>query len=486
METTVDGVYVRVSDEKWEKCRRYIGEIIAELAGSPNETLDFKSLEKKRGFLIYVTRTYPAMVPYLKGFHQTLDSWRANRDEEGWKLTPKEIAASIRKSVRQPEDPPPLEAPVRVKIAARFRDDLTALQTLFSAVKPPKRQVRSTVSLEVFYGFGDASAVGHASNFQGFRRVGVRVHADDRIHYRYGHWCDEVSEASSNYRELLNLVESLEAQVASGVIRGAEVFLFTDNSTAEAVFFKGNSTSRPLFELMLRLRHVEMEGSLVLHVIHVAGTRMIAEGADGGSRGDLSQGVMSGQSVLDFVPLHLSAFERSATLEAWIRSWWDDERGELITLTPEGWFDEGQKEGCFLWAPPPAAADVVAEQLGEARHKRTSCTHITVVPRLMTGRWRKSLAKECDFSVEIPAGKTPFWPASMHEPLILFVSLPLCRYAPWSYRRTGFLEGLRGELRSVWEREPKRSGNLLRELLQQERKFQTMPEDMVRPSLRHI
>ncbi len=75
---------------------------------------------------------------------------------------------------------------------------------------------------QVFYGFGDASAAGHASNFQGFRKMGTEVRADSRIHYRYGHWCDETSEESSNYRELLNLVESLEAQVESGTIRGAE------------------------------------------------------------------------------------------------------------------------------------------------------------------------------------------------------------------------------------------------------------------------
>ena len=171
-------------------------------------------------------------------------------------------------------------------------------------------------------------------------------------------------------------------------------------------------------------------------------------------------------------------------METWIRSWWDRERGDLVTLTPNGWLDEGQGQGCFLWAPPPAAADVAAEQLGEAKHKRTNCTHITVVPRLMTGRWRKVLAKESDFSVAIPAGRLACWPASMHEPLILFVSLPLCSYAPWSYRRTSFVEGLCWELRAVWESGPERSGNILRELLLQERNFQSLPEDMVRKLLR--
>jgi hypothetical protein len=49
VESTDEGVFVTVSQEKWEKSRRYIGEIIEELASS-GDTLDFKSLEKKPGF----------------------------------------------------------------------------------------------------------------------------------------------------------------------------------------------------------------------------------------------------------------------------------------------------------------------------------------------------------------------------------------------------------------------------------------------------
>ena len=89
------------------------------------------------------------------------------------------------------------------------------------------------------------------------------------------------------------------------------MFLFTDNSTAESVYFKGNSSSRKLFELMLRLRKLEMDASLILHVVSVAGTRMIKEGRDGDTRGDLTQGVMAGRPILEYIPLHLlSAFER--------------------------------------------------------------------------------------------------------------------------------------------------------------------------------
>jgi hypothetical protein len=42
VEATEEGVYVTVSQEKWEKSRRYIGEVIAELNDS--STLDFKDL----------------------------------------------------------------------------------------------------------------------------------------------------------------------------------------------------------------------------------------------------------------------------------------------------------------------------------------------------------------------------------------------------------------------------------------------------------
>ena len=45
--------------------------------------LDFRKLERDRGYLVYISRTYRSMVPYLKGIHQTLDSWRSGRNEDG-------------------------------------------------------------------------------------------------------------------------------------------------------------------------------------------------------------------------------------------------------------------------------------------------------------------------------------------------------------------------------------------------------------------
>lgn len=48
--------------------------------------MNHKELLSDRGFLVYVTRNYPAMVPFLKGFHPSVEMWRGKRDAEGWKL----------------------------------------------------------------------------------------------------------------------------------------------------------------------------------------------------------------------------------------------------------------------------------------------------------------------------------------------------------------------------------------------------------------
>eukprot|EP00978_Attheya_sp_CCMP212_P024147 scaffold75459_cov47-Attheya_sp.AAC.4 len=62
-------------------------------------------------------------------------------------------------------------------------------------------------------------------------------------------------------------------------------------------------------------------------------------------------------------------------------------------LTPEDWFELGHDirswnpgpgellhpvtlKGTWVWAPPPAAADVAIEELRKARHKRQASTHI--------------------------------------------------------------------------------------------------------------
>ena len=73
-----------------------------------------------------------------------------------------------------------------------------------------------------------------------------------------------------------------------------------------------------MFGLVYRLRMAVMKYGLILHMVHIAGTRMIDVGVDGLSQGQLSEGVMAGDSILKHVPLHLSACTRSGDVMSWL------------------------------------------------------------------------------------------------------------------------------------------------------------------------
>jgi hypothetical protein len=258
--------------------------------------------------------------------------------------------------------------------------------TLLAGDQPKLKRVRCRTKGQAYYGFGDASGAAFGASFQ----------IVDKIEFEYGQWCTEATEVeSSNWREANNLAEHLERTVREKDLRGVEIFIFTDNTMAEAAFWKGHSKSRKLFEIVLRLKKLEMNHDLLLHVVHVSGRRMIHQGTYGLSRADQTTGAMEGRQMEEFVPLHQSALEPSAQLRGWLESVLEGAKPTF--LTPEGWFGEGHGARTFVWLPAPAAAEVNVEQLGKARLKRPQSVHVVVFPRLMTGRWQRHLTRGSDF-----------------------------------------------------------------------------------------
>jgi hypothetical protein len=78
--------------EKWDKGKGIIRDLMRWTKQS--RWLDHKELKRGRGFLIYLSRTYPPMTPFLLGRHQTIDGWRSCRHEDGWKMQHAEIMAA--------------------------------------------------------------------------------------------------------------------------------------------------------------------------------------------------------------------------------------------------------------------------------------------------------------------------------------------------------------------------------------------------------
>jgi hypothetical protein len=473
-----------VSEERWEKTRSRIRWIDRQLTNDPGDDdvdhncpvghLPHKRLESIRGFLVYVSRTYPEMVPLLKGIHLTLDSWRQGRAASGWKrevdidededfdgcyLTNTIDSRLVPLEVRMRDsENPDAKPPKYVRAVPRLSQDLGTLIKLTTPDKPPPVLVRPTNTI-IGYLVGDASGSGHGTSF-------LSTH-EETISLSHGAWSEVASKRSSNFRELGNLVRRVEQLVKEGRIkRGTELFIFTDNFVTESVFYKGAARSPYLHDLVERLRMLQLHGGLFVHMLWIAGTRMIDQGTDGLSRGDFSSGVMAGKDFLSFLPLDKSALDLSPKLAEWI--------GETLpgrhawrTLSPKGWYTEGHGDGHFLWAPPPAVADAVLEQLCEAALCRPWNAHVFVCPAHMTYKWRKQLRKVADLVVTIPVGGE-LWPKENHEPLVFALICPFLAYSPWRVKGTPRLVGGQNPLPKVWSPDWSAERNILRKLWIQE------------------
>ena len=146
-------------------------------------------------------------MPYLRGWHNTIDSWRDDRDLEGWKNekdTPETnwldlLAYYLATGKISEEDYDELcsydgqgdDPPTYVLPAPRLFDDLEMLEVIFQEDLPVRYPIRHRCVVEVYYGFYDASGRGLGSMLQGSEESEITI--------RIGVWStSEAEENSSN------------------------------------------------------------------------------------------------------------------------------------------------------------------------------------------------------------------------------------------------------------------------------------------------
>jgi hypothetical protein len=85
---TGGGTMVEIdSQEKWNNTKALIQELVEMIPAGP---LSLQCLLKIQGFLMYVSRTYVWVNPYIKGMHLIIDRWRLGRADDGFKWSAKE------------------------------------------------------------------------------------------------------------------------------------------------------------------------------------------------------------------------------------------------------------------------------------------------------------------------------------------------------------------------------------------------------------
>jgi hypothetical protein len=168
-----------------------------------SEWVDHKVLERIRGVLVYVARTYKPLTLFIMGLHMSIDVWRPGRDDEGWRLRQAEVEASIDSEEESEEDRSKPSGtnlpPGQVKAVPRLLPDLKVMIELTAAEDPPMRRVRARSKVNILYCYGDASGSG----------FGWCIDFGDGVRYKLGEWCEFIQEATSNYRELRNLVNDM-------------------------------------------------------------------------------------------------------------------------------------------------------------------------------------------------------------------------------------------------------------------------------------
>ena len=321
--------------KKWIRIQTIVRSVL-----EGGDLLERKPFESGIGFLIHASATYSFLRPYLVGFYLAMNLHLGDRDDNGWRLRADKVdeeegmtdffdsvtadtisremnkeANDVGQAVRD-NVPEQTLGPGPVPVTDLLRRNAQTILRLCQGEEPVQLLVRPIKGSDnVAYAGSDASGEGF-----GFRDWFPDKHGE----FVSGYWLRTTEDSSSNWREMRTCVDKIRRDVETNRLEGREVFFVTDNSTLERAFYKGYSSSPALYEMVEDLRALSIQGSFILRIVHVAGTRMIDLGIDGLSRGELELGLMR-KALRDRIPLATSPIERSPQLLDWILTWIDSD-----------------------------------------------------------------------------------------------------------------------------------------------------------------
>jgi len=204
--------------------------------------------------------------------------------------------------------------------------------------------------------------------------------------------------------------------------------------------------------------------------------------------------------MLEFVPLHKTCLERSPLLKPQLRyclqSYADMLGQKILFLSELDWYLKGHdlregelnadkiwmpkfQSGVYIWSPAPSAGQHAIEQMRQARLKRTTSTHIYIIPRIFTSLWRKQLFKCSDLVIEMPFDNKLWTKETHHEPLTIALLFPFLPFKPWQLKRSFAFMGMGRVLRRMWQEGYFSQWDILRELFVWTGRLSTMPSNMV-------
>ena len=201
---------------------------------------------------------------------------------------------------------------------------------------------------------------------------------------------------------------------------------------------KGLSKSPKLYDLIVELPELEMEGKLIIHFIWIAVTRMIAEGTIFLSRGAVSTSNMALENFLRSLPLNQMAFALQRNLRSQVEDWLADDNWEFTDT--KNWFHKvfTKPKGSWVWCPPLALGKITVELLCEVKHMYSESRHVFLCRTLMEQQWGRMLPRVADACFTFKR-KSCLWNRALHKPLTIAFITPLLSSDPWKLSRHAHL-----------------------------------------------
>ena len=265
--------------------------------------------------------------------------------------------------------------------------------------------------------WGDGSGTGTGGTSEFADTKGTEVEAF------MGVWKAHVHNFDSNWRELRTLLYALEFVISKHPekLENVTLFYFTDNLVTYYVVHNGCSTSGRLHELIRRIKRLEVAYHFRLEPVHVPGTLMIQQGADGLSRGiGLSSDRMQRSTILESsaalqpVPFSLGLMEWILDLLNWDRStrWFhhsDSSSWDASTIL----------HTLSVWTPSPECArQAIDFFLTTWVESPLDSAGIFIIPRVLQKDWHYMSRHIQEFGV--------FDPVSLPDKCLQHSLIPFC------------------------------------------------------------
>jgi hypothetical protein len=225
------------------------------------------------------------------------------------------------------------------------------------------------------------------------------------------------------------MLRTLERYRGGNLLRGLTLFYFTDNLVSYYIMMNGSSSSVELHRLIRRIQVLLMELGCRLEVVHVPGTLMIHQGADGLSRGLwLSaervrvSSLLESSTALNCFPF---SFQRAewALSQVGLAPWTSYTHHNAL----DPWRFEDIHGKLSIWTPTPEIArQAITAFLDIWVEDAASTSAIFLIPRIIQRDWHHVSRHVIDIGTFYP-DRLPR-SALIYDSLIPFVILFVPRY----------------------------------------------------------